>query len=118
MPDHIAVYYDGACGLCSREIGHYKKIAPQGVFEWVDITQTPELFTQNGFDLIAGLKALHARDQKGQFFVGADAFILIWRYLPGWRYFAPIANLPGIRHIARGAYKRFAAWRVRNLGYD
>ena len=24
------VFYDGKCGLCSKEIDHYKKIAPQG----------------------------------------------------------------------------------------
>ena len=35
----ITVFYDGKCGLCSKEINHYKKIAPQGIFNWQDITE-------------------------------------------------------------------------------
>ena len=26
------VFYDGKCGLCSKEINHYKKIAPNGKY--------------------------------------------------------------------------------------
>ena len=26
----VTVFYDGKCGLCSKEINHYKKIAPTG----------------------------------------------------------------------------------------
>jgi len=34
----ITVFYDGQCGLCLKEINHYKKIAPPNIFEWKDIT--------------------------------------------------------------------------------
>ena len=30
--DFVTVFYDGKCGLCSREINHYKKIAPNGKY--------------------------------------------------------------------------------------
>ena len=29
----VTVFYDGKCGLCSREINHYKKIAPNGKYQ-------------------------------------------------------------------------------------
>ena len=35
--DLIKVFYDGKCGLCSKEINYYKKIAPKNTFEWYDI---------------------------------------------------------------------------------
>ena len=38
----ITVLYDGKCGLCSREIGHYMKICPKNVFVWQDIANEPE----------------------------------------------------------------------------
>ena len=33
----ITVFYDGQCGLCRREIDYYRRIAPSGLFDWVDI---------------------------------------------------------------------------------
>ena len=29
----VTVFYDGKCGLCSKEINHYKKIAPNGKYQ-------------------------------------------------------------------------------------
>ena len=36
------VFYDGKCGLCSKEINYYKRIAPKNIFEWHDIASNPE----------------------------------------------------------------------------
>ena len=33
----IKVFFDGKCGLCSKEINYYIKIAPAGIFDWQDI---------------------------------------------------------------------------------
>ena len=32
----IKVFYDGKCGLCSKEIGHYMKISPPKTFIWLE----------------------------------------------------------------------------------
>ena len=37
--DSIKVFYDGKCGLCSKEINYYKRIAPKNTFEWYDIAK-------------------------------------------------------------------------------
>jgi predicted DCC family thiol-disulfide oxidoreductase YuxK len=113
----ITVFYDGKCGLCRREIEHYKRIAPQGVFAWVDITTTPEAFTALGYSLHDGLKALHVRDGAGQMHVGVDGFAMLWQQLPRWRMLAWLVRLPMIRPLAGRLYSAFAAWRFKKLGY-
>ena len=37
----ITIFYDGKCGLCSREINYYKKIAQVDKFQWLDIATNP-----------------------------------------------------------------------------
>lgn len=114
----ITVFYDGKCGLCRREIEHYKRVAPKGVFAWVDITVTPEPFTALGYSVADGLKALHVADDAGTMHIGVDGFIVIWRALPRWRLLAMLVSLPIIRPLARRFYAVFAAWRFKKLGYD
>ena len=113
----ITVFYDGTCGLCRREIGHYMRIAPAGAFHWVDITTAPTSFIALGHTVADGLKALHARDEAGIMHVGVNAFILIWRQLPRWRFLALFARLPLIHPVATWLYRIFAAWRFKKLGY-
>ena len=114
----ITVFYDGKCGLCRREINHYISIAPNGTFDWVDITKTPEPFTALGFAVSDGLKALHVNDKSGKTHIGVDGFIVMWENLPRWRLLAKLVRLPVIRQIARFAYAKFANWRFKKLGYS
>jgi len=113
----ITVFYDGKCGLCRREIAHYIRIAPQAIFEWVDITVTPESFTTLGHAVNDGLKALHVRDTAGTMHVGVAGFITIWQQLPRWRMLAWLVGLPIISPVAQRLYSAFAAWRFKKLGY-
>ena len=115
----ITVFYDGACGLCSREINHYRKIADKERFNWVDITQNPEPFTRQGYEVQEGLKALHVQDASGQMHIGVPGFVVIWEHLPGaWPWLGKLAGLPVLKRILQWAYKKFANWRFRRLGYD
>ncbi len=114
----ITVYYDGKCGLCRREIDHYRRIAPLGIFEWVDITVTPSHFTALGLSVDEGLKALHVRDADMVLQKGVGAFIVIWKALPRWRLLGHIMNSPVIRPVANTLYDYFARWRFKRLGYD
>jgi len=115
----ITVFYDGKCGLCSREIRHYQNIAPHGIFDWVDITVTPALFTALGLSVSEGLKALHVMDNNGVLHVGIDAFIVIWKGLSTrWRILSYLVGLPLVRPLVQRLYIRFANWRFKRLGYD
>ena len=111
----ITVFYDGKCGLCAREINYYRVIAPKGIFDWQDITESTDELTKQGVSLSAGLRLLHARDNTGQLHVGVDAFILIWKQLKRWRILAAFVALPIIRQIANMAYSAFANWRFKRL---
>lgn len=111
----ITVYYDGKCGLCSKEIDHYRKIAPEGIFIWQDLTQSATELNQLGVSLSEGLKLLHARDRDGTLHIGVDAFLLIWKQLARWRLLAILVALPGICQMADMVYRLFAVWRFRRL---
>ncbi len=111
----ITVFYDGKCGLCSREIKHYRKIAPDCVFDWQDITKSADDLKQHGISVSEGLKLLHAIDNNGRLHVGVDAFILIWKQLQRWQVLASIVSLPIIRQLVNVTYRAFANWRFKRL---
>ncbi|KUJ71497.1 thiol-disulfide oxidoreductase DCC family protein [Thiomicrospira sp. WB1] len=114
----IKVFYDGKCGMCSKEIRHYQAVAPGGVFDWVDITTLSlRRLDDEGLDRVEGLKHLHAKDEAGQMLTGVDAFLLIWQELARWRLFAKIIRLPGIYALTKRIYRLFARWRFHRLSH-
>lgn len=113
----ITVFYDGKCGLCSKEINHYRKIAPTGVFDWQDVTVSTDRLDEIKVGLVDALKYLHVQDHNGRLHIGVDAFILIWSQLKNWRLLAKIFSLPVIKNIANFAYKSFANWRFKKLAH-
>merc|ERR1711973_18637 len=113
----ISVFYDGKCGLCDKEISHYKKIAPSEIFNWQDITECDKQLRERGVSLAEGLKLLHSVDREGQLHVGVDSFILIWKqlnYLP-WGAMASLVSFYPVRKIADAAYRLFAQKRFDKL---
>lgn len=113
----ITVFYDGKCGLCSREINHYKKIAPQGIFNWQDVTQTTHRLNQSGIKLSDALKNLHCETADKKIYIGVDAFIVIWQQLKGWVYLSQLVSLPFIYQLVKIGYKIFAQWRFNQLSH-
>lgn len=109
----IVVYFDGQCGLCAKEIRYYQQIAPVQVFEWVDIMAEPKQITQYGVTLQDALMALHVQDHLGQWHKGLQAFQVIWRELPRWRWLAFITALPVLSSCLNVCYRVFAAWRFK-----
>ena len=113
----IIVFYDGKCGLCNREIRHYQKIAPQGIFEWCDITNTPERLDDFNISLVDAFKILHTVDSQGNIHRGVKSSILIWKHLKRWKVLACIIQFPPIFIITHTAYTIFAKWRFKRLSY-
>lgn len=113
----ITVFYDGLCGLCSREIAFYRRLSPRAPIAWCDIARDPAPLEQRGISQADGLYFLHAEDSAGHMHVGLDAFVLIWRHFTGWRLLADFVRLPGIRPAADRLYRWFAAYRFKRLGH-
>ena len=107
----ITVFYDGKCGLCSREIGHYMKIRPSEIFIWCDIANEPQHLKKINVSQSDALRRLHVSDQAGNIYVGIDAFIAIWKKLPRWRLLALICAITGVRSILTLLYNKFADWK-------
>ena len=113
----ITVFYDGQCGLCSKEISYYQRIAPKGVFYWCDITQSIEQLSAIGVSYEAALKQLHVTDGEGQMHVAVDAFIIIWSQLKYWKLLAAVTALPLVKPLVNYVYTLFANWRFKRLTY-
>ena len=109
------VFYDGKCGLCAKEINHYRKITPDGKFFWQDITKSTADLNKHGISISDSLKLLHALDNSDRLHIGVDAFILIWKQLKRWRVLAILVSLPVIKQITNLAYRAFASWRFKRL---
>lgn len=113
----ITVYYDGKCGLCSKEINYYKTLPTTTEFDWQDITISGEELEKEGISYSQGLKLLHAKDHDGKLHIGVDAFILIWKQFKYWRILGALIGLPIIKQLAQLAYKSFAHWRFKKLDH-
>lgn len=111
----ISVFYDGECGLCAKEISYYRRLAPDGVFIWYDITKSSIELEAEGVGLAQGLRIIHAKDDNGVIHTGVDAFILIWKQLKKWRFLAVFVSLPVMRQTVGVLYGVFASWRFKRL---
>ena len=111
----IKVFYDGKCGLCSKEINYYKKIAPKNIFEWHDIASKPKILREINVSQYDALMYLHATDQNSNLKIGVDAFILIWAQLQHWKVLSILVRIPIIYSIAKITYKLFANYRFKKL---
>lgn len=113
----IEVFFDGKCGLCSKEISYYQSIAPVGIFIWRDIANDPAPLQKHGITQANALRHLHVLDIDDQWHIGAAAFIIIWKHLSYWRLLAAVVGLPIIRHIASALYNKFAEYRFAKLAH-
>lgn len=108
--DSLTVLYDGACPLCRTEIAHLQRLAKQQdntPLCFLDISQPlPDqpLLNQQRDQLLA---RFHVQKSDGTRLSGAAAFTAMWAYLPGWRWLAKLAQLPGVLPMLEWAYVGF-----------
>ena len=114
----IKVYFDGNCGLCSKEINYYRKIDKKNIFEWVNIYIHDTDLKKLGITKSEALMELHALDENGKMYKGVDSFILIWRNLSFfWSILGILVSFYPIYLISKFAYRKFAIQRFNKLGY-
>ncbi|MDH3454405.1 MAG: DUF393 domain-containing protein [Desulfuromonadales bacterium] len=108
----LTIFFDGACGVCSTEIRHYRSIADQRV-RFVNIADTDFDAKVYGKSIDEFQKLMHARDAEGHYFTGVEAFRRLWEALPSPLYprLSTLIGLPGINLAARSGYAIFARYR-------
>jgi predicted DCC family thiol-disulfide oxidoreductase YuxK len=106
---HLRVFYDGACPLCRKEISVYQRADGKGAIEWCDVSDCKSTgLPLPREDLLA---RFHVQKPDGQLISGARGFVEVWRQLPGWRWLALPASIPGVPMVMEWAYVGFL--RVR-----
>ena len=111
-PPPLTVLYDGACPLCRREISVYRGLQPNTPLCFADVSDTslplPHGTTRNQL-----MARFHVRSSDGQMFSGAQAFLLLWAALPGWRWLALLGRVPGAAWAMERVYRLFLRLRPR-----
>ena len=113
----INVFYDGKCGLCSKEIKYYQSVADDKLFKWFDIANKPEHLISINIPQKDALLYLHASDENNKLFVGVDAFLLIWKNIKYWKFLYFFVSIPVIKQLAILLYKKFAKYRFSKLSH-
>ncbi len=111
--NELTVFYDGACGVCRREIESFRRRDRDGLLTLIDIAASTFDPAQYGRDLQTFMKKLHVRDVAGNFHTGVDALTRIWAIMPQpeLHLLSAVVAFPGINTVARSGYWLFARCR-------
>lgn len=100
------VYFDGSCPLCTAEIKHYASRPGGDTLDFVDVSRdNPDL--GDGLTPDGAMRRFHVRLPDGTLLSGARAFVVIWQTLPGWRWAARLAAIPGVPTLLELGYRLF-----------
>ena len=114
----LTVLFDGACPLCRREIGVYqglRPIEPTTHLRFADVSLSQTALPAGG-NRTDYLKRFHVQTPNGHVLSGAKAFVALWSVLPGWRWLARVASLPGATPLMELAYRGFLVIRPQMQG--
>ena len=109
------VFYDGGCPVCRREIAHYRHLDRQRRIDWHDISAQPEALEPMGLEFEQAMRRFHVVDPAGVLRSGAEAFIVVWQQLPGWRWLARAVRVLHLTPVLEWGYARWAERRWRRL---
>jgi predicted DCC family thiol-disulfide oxidoreductase YuxK len=108
----LTIFYDGACGVCSKEMAYYMSIADQKVV-FVNIAAPDFNALSYGKSNDDFQRELHVCDNQGTFYTGVEAFRKLWDTLPSPFYpmLSTFVGLPVIHFGARCGYTVFSKYR-------
>ncbi|MDA9071884.1 DUF393 domain-containing protein [Candidatus Pelagibacter sp.] len=102
----MKVYYNESCSVCRAEINLYKKQNIKEI-DWVDITNNTAAEKDTSRDDKSLLRRLHV-EEGGQIFEGAEAFLLVWKKIPKYRFLYTFFKVPVIFTIFSFFYEFIA----------
>ena len=93
----MKVYFNNSCKICKTEIDIYKKQKIQEI-DWVDITNNISAEKETLKSDKELLRRLHVKDNE-KVFEGAEAFLLLWKRMPKYRFLYNFFKLPIVFNI-------------------
>lgn len=106
--DRPTAFYYGACPLCAREIGFYRRQEGADRICWVDVgtmNAAPDLSREQA------LARFTVRKADGSLVSGSRAFTLIWKELPRFRWLAALFGTAPLAWLLGKAYGIFLVLR-------
>ena len=102
----IAVYFDGACPMCAKEIAYYQRLDTEQRVQWVDVAG-PNPSCPIGYDQQTLLARFHVKDMRtGQIYDGAAGFAKLWTAMPApWKQLGAVASLAPITWLLELGYR-------------
>ena len=102
----MKVYFNNSCNICRAEIDLYKKQNIKDI-EWVDITDNKSAEIETQKDDKTLLRRLHIKD-GGKVIGGAEAFLLVWKKIPKYKFLYNFFKLPIIFYLFSISYEIIA----------
>ena len=93
----MKVYFNNSCKICKAEIDLYKKEKIDEI-DWVDITDNELAEKETSKDSKQLLRRLHIKDGE-KVLDGAEAFLLLWKKIPKYKFLYNFFKLPVIFSI-------------------
>ena len=109
----ITVFYDGACPLCAREIGFYRRRRGAERIRWLDVSQPGRGEVAPGLSREQALARFHLLDGEGRLLSGGAAFARLWEALPAFRLFGQLGRTRPAAWALERAYDLFLPIRPR-----
>ncbi len=99
----MKVYFNNSCKICKAEIDLYKREKIEEI-DWVDISDNKLAEQETSKDSKQLLRRLHIKDGK-KVFGGAEAFLLLWKKIPKYKFLYKFFRLPIIFNIFSFLYE-------------
>ena len=88
----MKIFFNNSCKICRTEINLYKKENIEDL-NWIDITNNLSVEKEINKTDRELLRRLHVKfDNK--VYVGVDAFLLIWKKIPKYKFLYKVFKLP------------------------
>lgn len=105
------VYYDGACPICVREIGFYRRQAGADLICWTDVGHDGAADIAPDLSRCEALARFTVRGVDGKLVSGGRAFVVIWQSLPRFRWLASVFRPKPCAWLLEQAYRVFLLLR-------
>jgi predicted DCC family thiol-disulfide oxidoreductase YuxK len=111
----IALFYDGGCPVCSREVRFLQRRDRRGAIRFIDIDAAGFQAEPGGPGLETLMARIHGRLPDGTWIEGVEVFRRLYAAV-GFGPVVALTRIPGVSHLLDWAYGVFARYRRRVFG--